>query len=44
METGWKYVFGKWYYLEKSGVMSTGWKYVNYRWYYLEKSGLWQQI
>ena len=37
MSTGWKYVRGKWYYLDKTnGDMKTGWYKDGSTWYYLD--------
>ncbi|COS98449.1 choline-binding protein F%2C point mutation [Streptococcus pneumoniae] len=39
MATGWKYVRGKWYYLDnKNGDMKTGWYQDGSTWYYLNTS------
>ncbi len=39
METGWKYLDGKWYFLKDNGVMATGWQKSNGKWYYLYSDG-----
>ena len=39
MQTGWKYLGNKWYYLRSSGAMATGWFQVNGKWYYAYSSG-----
>ena len=35
MQTGWKYLGNKWYYLRSSGAMATGWYQEGSTWYYL---------
>ena len=41
MQTGWKKVSGKWYYLDKfNGDMKTGWLKLEDKWYYLNGSGV----
>ena len=35
MQTGWKYLGNKWYYLRSSGAMATGWYQDGSTWYYL---------
>lgn len=35
MQTGWKYLGNKWYYLSSSGAMATGWVKDGSTWYYL---------
>ena len=37
--TGWVKYTGKWYFLDKNGVMKTGWVKDNGKWYYLAASG-----
>lgn len=38
--TGWKQVYGKWYYLNTAGIMqSGGWKQIGGKWYYLYADG-----
>ncbi|PSM55181.1 hypothetical protein C4L39_24270, partial [Clostridium diolis] len=39
METGWKFIDGKWYFLKSNGAMATGWTYVDGSWYYLYSDG-----
>jgi hypothetical protein len=39
METGWKFIDGKWYFLKGNGAMATGWTYVDGNWYYLQGNG-----
>ncbi|WP_238898836.1 Ig-like domain-containing protein [Clostridium sp. YIM B02500] len=39
METGWKFIDGKWYFLKSNGAMATGWAYVDGNWYYLYTDG-----
>ncbi|NRT37527.1 NEW3 domain-containing protein [Clostridium beijerinckii] len=39
METGWKFIDGKWYFLKSNGAMATGWTYVGGSWYYLYSDG-----
>lgn len=39
MAVGWKYVAGKWHYLDASGAMLTGWQKIGNQWYYLNGSG-----
>lgn len=39
MAVGWKFVGGKWYYLNNSGDMATGWKQISGKWYYFKNSG-----
>ncbi|AGF55774.1 chitobiase/beta-hexosaminidase C-terminal domain-containing protein [Clostridium saccharoperbutylacetonicum] len=39
METGWKFIDGKWYFLKGNGAMATGWTYVDGNWYYLQSNG-----
>ena len=36
MQTGWKYLGNKWYYLRSSGAMATGWYQEGSTWYYLD--------
>jgi len=36
MQTGWKYLGNKWYYLRSSGSMATGWYQEGSTWYYLD--------
>ena len=36
MQTGWKYLGNKWYYLRSSGAMATGWYQDGSTWYYLD--------
>ena len=38
MQTGWKYLGNKWYYLRSSGSMATGWYQEGSTWYYLHTS------
>ena len=38
MQTGWKYLGNKWYYLRSSGAMVTGWLQDGSTWYYLHAS------
>ena len=38
MQTGWKYLGNKWYYLRSSGAMATGWIKDGSTWYYLDQS------
>lgn len=38
MQTGWKYLGNKWYYLSSSGAMATGWYQEGSTWYYLHAS------
>ena len=38
MQTGWKYLGNKWYYLRSSGAMTTGWYQDGSTWYYLNAS------
>ena len=38
MQTGWKYLGNKWYYLRSSGAMETGWYQEGSTWYYLDQS------
>ena len=37
MQTGWKYLGNKWYYLRSSGAMATGWYQEGSTWYYLDQ-------
>ena len=37
MQTGWKYLGNKWYYLRSSGAMATGWYQEGSTWYYLDE-------
>lgn len=37
--TGWIKYTGKWYFLDKNGVMETGWIRDNGKWYFLDKEG-----
>ncbi|WP_181562705.1 InlB B-repeat-containing protein, partial [Clostridium beijerinckii] len=39
METGWKFIDGKWYFLKSNGAMATDWTYVEGSWYYLYSDG-----
>ncbi|MGL4850560.1 MAG: hypothetical protein ACRC28_16845 [Clostridium sp.] len=39
IQTGWKYINGKYFYLNNNGQMQTGWLNLNGRWYYLNNSG-----
>lgn len=39
MQTSWKQVDGKWYFLKDSGAMTIGWTYVDGNWYYLYADG-----
>ncbi|AQR94498.1 InlB B-repeat-containing protein [Clostridium saccharoperbutylacetonicum] len=39
METGWKFIDGKWYFLKGNGAMATGWTYVDGNWHYLQANG-----
>ena len=39
MATGWKFIGGKWYYLNGSGQMLTGWQWIGGKWYYLYADG-----
>ena len=39
MQTGWKQLGNKWYYLRSSGAMATGWYQVGGKWYYSYESG-----
>ncbi|COD40898.1 choline binding protein CbpF [Streptococcus pneumoniae] len=36
MQTGWKQIGNKWYYLRSSGAMATGWYQEGSTWYYLD--------
>ena len=36
MQTGWKQLGNKWYYLRSSGAMATGWYQDGSTWYYLD--------
>ncbi|OFP42326.1 choline-binding protein, partial [Streptococcus sp. HMSC067H01] len=36
MQTGWKQIGNKWYYLRSSGAMATGWYQEDSTWYYLD--------
>ena len=36
MQTGWKQIGNKWYYLRSSGAMTTGWYQEGSTWYYLD--------
>ena len=38
MQTGWKQIGNKWYYLRSSGAMATGWYQEGSTWYYLDES------
>ena len=38
MQTGWKQLGNKWYYLRSSGAMATGWYQEGSTWYYLQTS------
>ena len=38
MQTGWKQLGNKWYYLRSSGAMATGWYQEGSTWYYLDQS------
>ena len=38
MQTGWKQLGNKWYYLRSSGSMATGWYQEGSTWYYLDQS------
>ena len=38
MQTGWKQLGNKWYYLRSSGAMATGWYQEGSTWYYLDES------
>ena len=38
MQTGWKQLGNKWYYLRSSGAMATGWYQESSTWYYLHTS------
>ena len=38
MQTGWKQLGNKWYYLRSSGAMATGWYREGSTWYYLDQS------
>ena len=38
MQTGWKQLGNKWYYLRSSGAMATGWYQDGSTWYYLDQS------
>ena len=41
LETGWKNIDGKWYYLDADGVVLTSkWIRTNNKWYYLDKDGV----
>lgn len=40
--TGWQNDDGKWYYLNKEGVMHIGWKKLGGKWYYMNSSGAMQ--
>ena len=48
VKTGWQKADGKWYYMDKNGVMQTGWQKVGSKWYYMNKDGVmqtgWQKI
>ena len=35
----WRWLDGKWYYLNADGSMATGWKFVDGKWYYLQSDG-----
>lgn len=37
--TGWQQVDGRWYYLNKNGIMQTGWLNESGQWYYLYNNG-----
>ena len=37
MQTGWKHLGNKWYYLRSSGTMATGWYQEGSTWYYLDE-------
>ena len=37
MQTGWKQIGNKWYYLRSSGAMATGWYQEGSTWYYLDE-------
>ena len=39
MQTGWVYVGGKYYYMNKDGVMQTGWQPISEKWYYFNADG-----
>ena len=39
LQTGWKEINGKWYFLDDEGIMQTGWQAVDGKWYFLNSNG-----